>query len=479
MRKMTLALALGGLALIGAPAGYHRAEAQTPAPTAASPADWRETWAYNLGMQAVVYGFPLVKNLTVRHGMIEKQTGQAFMPLNSWYHSRRAQDYTDKLHSSVTADLLYSAAWFDVRNEPLVLTVPADEGRYYSIQLMEMYSDIFAYVGTRETGGKAAAWLLVGPDWQGATPKGVAGIIRSPTTTGMLLMRIVFPDRTDLAPTHRLQDASLLAPLSKWQAGDQSPQTDHDVLDPVAPGASPLPFFATLNRALTESPPPPAHAALMAQFATVGIGPGMGDHFSRLDPATLRGLRRAMVDGVAFLRQVSVAGGNAKMVNHWAYGQKNWGRTGLTNDFLTRSANQSLSGMQEHWIEEVVKLRAHHDGIGQLLDGSKARYTIHFTKDQIPQAHAFWSITVYNQEYDLVENPLGRYSLGSVDKGLKFDRDGGLTFYLQADAPKKGQQANWLPIPRGPFNLFLRAYLPAQGLIDQSYAPPPVTPVPG
>ncbi len=454
--------------------------AQTPTqpPSTAKQADWRESWAYNTGFQAVVYGYPIVKNLTVRHGMIEKQVGQAFMPLNTWYHSRRAQDHTDKIHSSVTADLLYSAAWYDLRSEPVVLTVPDGGGTYYSVQFMEMYSDIFAYLGTRETGGKAGSWLLVAPGWKGEVPSGIAGVIQSPTPTGMVLLRVGFADRTKLAGAHALQDGNAIAPLSKWLSGDKSPETGRDVIDPVAPGASPLPFFAMLNRGLTENRPSPAHAALMAQFATVGIGPGFSDDFSKLDPATLRGLQRAMVDGLAFLRQASVAGGNAKIVNHWAYGQMNWGRTAQTNDFLTRSANQSFSGMQEHWIEEVVKLRAHHDGDGELLDGSTGRYVIHFAKDQIPQAKAFWSVTVYNSEYDLAENPIGRFSLGSVDKALKYDRDGGLTFYLQADAPAKKHLANWLPVPRGQFNLFLRAYLPGQSLIDQSYVPPIVKRMP-
>lgn len=477
MRGLKLA-ALGTLAALAC-AGLATAQsASAPAAAAAPAPDWRETWAYNTGMQAVVYGFPMVKNVTVRYGMVEKPVGQASMPLNTWFHSRRAQDSTDKLHSSSTSDLLYSAAWYDLRKEPLVVTAPDDGGLYYSVQFMEMNSDIFGYIGTRETGGKAGSWLLVGPDWQGEVPKGIAGVIRSPTPTGMLLLRIVFADRTKLEATHRRQDATGIARLSQWLMGEKVPETYRDVLDPARPGTSLLPFFATLNRGLTENQPPASDKALIAQFATVGIGPGMSDDFSKLDPATFRGLQRAMVDGQAFLRQVSVAGGNTRIVNHWAYGQANWGRTARTNDFLTRSANQSFSGMQEHWVEEVTKLRAHHDGTGELLDGSKASYTIHFTRDQIPQAKAFWSVAVYDQDYDLVENPIGRYSLGSVDKAMRYDKDGGLTLYLQAEAPTRRFQANWLPIPHGPFNLFLRAYLPGQSLVEQSYVPPAVRKMP-
>ena len=125
--------------------------------------------------------------------------------------------------------------------------------------------------------------------------------------------------------------------------------------------------------------------AFLTPIAAIGRA-FFANHFSKLHPSTLRGLQRAMIDGLGLLRQVSVAGGNTKIVNHWAYGQTSWGRTAKTNDFLTRSANQSFSGMMEHWIEEVTKLRAHHDSEGNLLDGSTGNYTLHFTKECSPSA---------------------------------------------------------------------------------------------
>lgn len=465
-------------ALLALTAAAPLAAQTAPAPAATTAADWRETWAYQVGMQALVYGYPVVKNLSARHGMIEKPTGQADMPLHTWFHSRRASDATDKVHSSVTPDLLYSAAWYDLRREPVVLTAPNSLDLYYSLQFMEMYSDIFAYVGTRATGGKAGSYLLVGPDWKGETPPGITGVLRCPTPTGLVLLRVGITDRAKLANAHAVQDATRIAPLSKWLRGDSSPETARDVIDPVAPGTSPLPFFAMLNRGMTENPPTGVDPGLLTAMRSVGLGPGQSDDFAKLDPATRRGLQRAMVDGLAFLKQVSVAGGNAKKVNNWAYGQLNWGRTAQSADYLTRAANQSWSGMQEHHIEEVVKLRAHHDGDGALLDGSKGRYTIRFAPGQLPEARAFWSIVAYDEQYDLIANPIGRYSLGSVDKGLKLDRDGGLTLHLQADPPPRGQLSNWIPVARAPFNLFLRAYLPGEALMRQDYVPPPVRKMP-
>lgn len=449
-------------------------DSEAQATAAATADDWRENYAYAVGLQAVIYGYPAVKGLNMRYAMVENVTSVIDTPVNALFHNRRAGDPTDANHSSVASDFLYSVAWFDVRNEQLVVTVPDSGDRYYSVQFMEFYSDIFAYLGTRATGGKAGSYLLVSADWEGETPEGIAGVIRAPTPTGAILVRVGFrDDRTNLEPAHQLQDASSVRSLSKWLADDPSPATDRDVVDPAAPG-SPLGFYVSLNRAMTENPPPPKDRAIVSLLRSVGLGPGQNDDLSGLDAGTRRGLERAFNDGMALLSQTSIAGGETKVVNHWAYNQMTWGRTGETDDFLTRSATQSFSGFLEHQIEEVVKLRAHFDADGEVLDGGSGNYVLHFTPDQIPQAEAFWSVTVYNSEYNLFANPLERYSIGNLDKGLKYDKDGGVTFYIQANAPAERHKSNWLPVPEAPFNLFLRAYLPDESLIQQDYVPPAV-----
>ena len=446
------------------------------APTAMS-ADWRENYAYAVGLQTVIYGYPAVKALNMRYGMVERPVSEINTPINQLYHLRRAADDSDANHSSPATDFLYSVSWYDVRREPVVISVPESGDRYFSVQFMEYYSDIFAYAGTRATGGKAGSYLLVGADWQGETPAGIAAVIRTPTPTGAVLIRVGFrDDRTKLVPVYKLQDASDMRPLSKWQARDMSPSTQRNVIDPAASG-TPLAFYVNLNRAMTENPPPAKDRAIVSLLRSVGLGPGQSDDLSTLDPATRKGLERGLKDGMALISQTAIAGGNVKIVNHWAYNPVSWGRTGDSDDFLIRSATQSFSGFLEHHIEEVVKLRAHHDGTGEPLDGSKGRYVLRFGPDQIPSAKAFWSVTVYNSEYNLFGNPLRRYSFGSVDKDLKYDADGGVTFRLQDDAPGKGQKGNWLPVPKAPFNLFLRAYLPGEALIRQDYVPPAVTKV--
>ncbi len=446
-----------------------------PAPVAPAATDWRETYAYAVGMQAIVYGFPVVKNLQQRYYMVEKPVGQVSMPVNAWYHQRNPGTSNDKYGSSIIDTLLYSAAWFDVSKEPLIVTVPDAGKRYYGLQLMEMYSDIFGYVGLRATQNKAGSYAVVGPDWKGTLPKGLAGTLRSPTPTGMLLLRIVFDARDKLKQTHDLQDQTVISTLSAFASNQPFVASVRDVLDPGDRQKDPLWFFTTLNRGMTENPPPAKDQPILASLASVGLGPNQSDDLSTLSEPTRAGLRRAMADGLPMLAAVAKSGGNAKIVNQWAYGQANWGRTADSNDFLTRAATQSLAGMQEHHIEEVVKLRAHFDSQGKPLNGADGKYTIHFAPGQIPPARSFWSITLYDERYDLAANEIGRYSRGSPDAELHYGADGSLDLLLQAQAPADALRSNWLPTPKGPFNLFLRAYLPGESLIQQTWTPPPVT----
>jgi hypothetical protein len=245
-----------------------------------------------------------------------------------------------------------------------------------------------------------------------------------------------------------------------------------DVLAPFA-ASVPLADFCTLNAAMRENPPPDRDAALMRQFAQVGLGPLAQISLEALDEATRRGLARALEDGPELLAKVAKTGGNTRQANHWFYGDKNWGRMAEAGDFLGRASPQAYSGIIEHWVEQCTKLRTFVDAKNQAL-GGQHRYTLCFASDEIPQAHAFWSITVYDERFNLADNPIQRYAIGSLTQGLKFGADGSLTIVLQHDRPAPELEANWLPVPLGKFNLFLRAYLPGPRVLNQSYAPPDV-----
>lgn len=224
---------------------------------------------------------------------------------------------------------------------------------------------------------------------------------------------------------------------------------------------------------MRENPPPDRDEALMRQFAQVGLGPLATVALDDLDAATQRGLARALVDGPKLLAKVALSGGHTKQVAGWFYGDKHWGRMAAAGDFLGRASPQAFSGILEHWIEQSTKLRTFVDADGDDLSGEH-RYVLRFARDEIPQAHAFWSITLYDARFNMVDNPIGRYGIGSLTEGLQFGEDGALDILLQHERPAPALQANWLPTPAGKFNLFLRTYMPGPDVMAQRYAPPPV-----
>lgn len=160
-------------------------------------------------------------------------------------------------------------------------------------------------------------------------------------------------------------------------------------------------------------------------------------------------------------------------MNNWFYGDRNWGRMAAAGDFLGRASPQCFSGIVEHWIEQSTKLRTFVDADGASLSGENC-YTLHLAKDDIPKARAFWSITLYDERFNMIDNPIKRYAIGSLSEGLTYNADGSLDIWMQHGRPSPDREANWLPTPKGKFNLFLRTYLPAQEVMNQSYAPPPV-----
>jgi hypothetical protein len=445
--------------------------ADTNRPDDVSNADWRDTWAYLIGMQAYAYGFPAIYYAKLRFGMVRQPRGVVDTPLNRLFHVPRLSDHNDQIGGSPMRDAIYSVAWLDLRNEPVVIRSPASAERYVSIQLAEFYSDLFGYVGPSVNGGRAQTALVVGPQWQGETPSDIDTVLRSPTPSAFLVARVSTPGGDDLAQARALQERSWIKPLSAWL--EDGPELEvRDVLVPSSPEL-PLADFRTMNAAMRENPPPAADEALMRQFAQVGLGPLATTGIDELDAATQRGLARALVDGPKLLAKVALTGGNTKQVDGWFYGDKNWGRMAAAGDFLGRASPQAYSGIIEHWKEQSTKLRTFVDADGADLSGQH-RYVLHFGKNEIPEARAFWSITLYDERFNMVDNPIKRYAIGSLTEGLAFGEDGSLQILLQHDRPAPELQANWLPTPAGKFNLFLRTYLPGPGVMDQSYVPPPV-----
>ena len=478
-RNSALALTIGlSLAALFPAVPAIASESAVAAKSAPTVAPWNEEFAYLTGMQAYIYGYPAIYYANLRYQWVESGKGPIQMPVNQYWHSRDLSDPKLQYGGSPNRETPYSLAMLDL-SEPMVLTVPANpDERYYTLQLMDFYSDTIGYVGVRATDNVSGDYLVTGPGWTGEVPKNIKGVIKSWTPWAFIVGR-TYTDGSpaDLQKMRTLQDGYAITPLSQYGKSGAAPVARNDVLDP-APKSDPLGAFKTMNAVMKENLPPARDEALMQQFALVGLGPLAKGNLDELDPAVKRGLERAIVDGHALLGRVAKAGGSiigaTRVQNGWFYGASNWGRMAADGDFLGRAGTQAFSGITEHLIEESVKLRTFVDADGQPLNGDN-QYVIRFSKEQIPQAKSFWSVTLYDENYNLSYNRTGRYSFGDKVPGLIYGKDGSLEIYIQTDKPAGDKAANWLPSPKGKdFNLFLRTYFPGPTLLDQSYTAPAV-----
>jgi hypothetical protein len=94
-------------------------------------------------------------------------------------------------------------------------------------------------------------------------------------------------------------------------------------------------------------------------------------------------------------------------------------------------------------------------------------------KGATPPAEAFWSITLYDSEGYQVANSLNRFAVSSW-MPFKYNLDGSLDLYFQNESPGADKEANWLPAPKGPFNLTMRLYAPKSEALTGKWNPPPI-----
>jgi hypothetical protein len=441
--------------------------------------DWQAEYAYSLALQAYIYGFPYVYNAYTRYkwtNIPQDPKHVPYAPVNHFWHAAGVLDATYRDGGCPNNDTLYSIAWVDLSKEPVVLTVPEiPVGRYWTFELATFTSDNFAYVGQR-VGSRAGNYALIGPDWHGDLPEGITAVTpSSPTPWILILGRTLVDNFDDLPAVHALQAHYRLTPLSFWGKPESQLPESRDVYKPavaLAGNEDPLGPWKTLNAMLAENPPEAHHEVLLKQFATIGIGPGLD--VEQQPEVVKKALQRVLAVGIPLLRQQFMSGVWAKVVNGWRYPPSNEGRFG--DEFLLRAADQSLAGIVANDPVEAVYLVNATDSSGELLTGAN-RYEITFLKGYEPPVDAFWSMTIYGTDNNLIPNQINRYSIGDRTPGVKKNEDGGTTFYFQNESPGSDKESNWLPTGSEAWFTILRMYIPHPEVINAEWKCPPIVKV--
>jgi hypothetical protein len=421
--------------------------------------------AARIGAEAYVYGL----------APLDEQRVIDRFPANTLLNVTQLATPLERLVPAPNVDTLYTVARLELGTGPMVVHVPAENGRYYTLQLLDAYTNTFAYIGRRVTGTRAGDYAIVAPGWRGPIPTGVHEI-RALTPTVWMIGRTLVSGPGDVPAAEAIQRQYTLTPLSRF-GGAPLPALffSKSVLKP-APLPKGLAFYQALDALTRQDPPPRAERALLRTFASVGIRPGAGPSPVKPDAATRSGLLAGLVEGqrqvVAYGRRIIAM--SERQHNGWLVPPR---ATGNYAGNCPLRAYIAANALGANVPSEAIYPFAFVDH--KLAPLSSAhRYLLHFAAGKLPPVNAFWSLTMYDQQLFLVPNALSRYAIGNRTSGLRSSSDGSLEIVIQQARPRT-VSANWLPAPKGAFVLALRLYQPKPSVLQGRWPLPTVTRLPG
>ena len=436
--------------------------------------------ASELAIDAYIYGYPLVTMEYTRRVMTNvAEPKGTHGPMGQLI---RLREYPNASFHDVTApnaDTLYTTAFIDVAKEPWVLSIPDAHDRYYLFPMLDAWTDVFQVPGKRTTGTGPQKYAITGPHWHGTLPPGVKEY-KSPTSLVWILGRIYCTGTPeDYAAVHKMQDEVSLVPLSSYgksytpPAGKVDPSID--MKTPVREQVNALSteeYFTLLAKLMKDNPAYAEDAPMVAKLKRLGVVAGEKVDLSKLGDDVAAELKD--VPKLGFEKIMAHFKNAGSDINGWTFTTK----AGLYgNDYLQRALITAI-GLGANRPKDAVYPTSEADAEGKPYEGSN-KYVMHFDKGQFPPVDGFWSLTMYNDKYFFVDNPLNRYTLSARNKFTE-NADGSVDLYLQKDNPGGDKEANWLPTPEGRFIPMLRLYWPKEknpSIIDGTWKPPAITKV--
>jgi hypothetical protein len=431
--------------------------------------------AHSVGVTAYLYFYPLVTMDLTRKQLtnVAKAGGGISAPMNTFANIPEYPTATMKVVVRPNFDTLYSSAWLDLTKEPMIVAVPDTQGRYYLLPMLDMWTDVFASPGRRTTGTQAGNYAVVPPGWSGAIPPNVVRI-DAPTPYVWIIGRTKTDGPADYEAVHKIQAGFKVAPISRFgQAvepvvGTVDPGVDMKTPPKIQVDTMPAAkFFAYAAEILKVQPPHITDEPILAQMRRIGIERGKSFDIDKPDPAIKTALETAPKDALALMAWK--VNSLARVVNGWSM---NTDTMGVYGSYYLKRAIVTQLGLGANLPEDAIYPINLADDTGKPLDGAN-RHVLHFESSAIPPVNAFWSVTLYDAEGYQVPNGLNRFAVSSW-MPFKYDPDGSLDLYFQNESPGADKEANWLPAPKGPFNLTMRLYAPKSDALTGKWNPPPV-----
>lgn len=453
--------------------------------TSAKSQTMTEDEANAIATNAYIYFYPIVTMDVTRKQLtnLKPDSGSYGGPPNWFANVRAYPKAEDRGVVRPNFDTLYSSAWLDLSKEPVVISVPDTDGRYYLLPMLDMWTDVFASPGWRTTGTEAANFLIAPPGWRPDLRDRFAEEFKLPEGTQRIdaltphvwvIGRTKTDGPSDYEAVHKIQDGFKVTPLTQW--GGETKVPEHkidqsvDMKTPPKEQVDTMPagkYFAYAAELLKDNPPHGTDQPILARMKRLGIEPGKSFDIANVDPV----VRKALENAPKAARQLMdwKLPTLARVANHWSLNTDTMGVYG--NYYLKRAIVAQL-GLGANVPEDAIYPLSLGDSEGKPLDGSNA-YVLHFDKADIPPVDAFWSVTLYDKEGFQVANSLNRFAISSW-MPLQRNADGSLDLYFQRENPGKDKEANWLPAPEGPFNLTMRLYAPKTKALTGEWTPPAI-----
>ncbi len=444
-----------------------------------------EQEAHAIGVHAYVYFYSLITMDVTRKQLTNVEPGKGSIggPMNMFNNISTFPTADMRVVVRPNFDTLYSSAWLDLTKEPVIVSVPDTGGRYYLIPMLDMWTDVFASPGWRTTGTQAGNFIIAPPGWRPdlkdrlieefKLPKDTQRI-DAPTPYVWVIGRTKTDGPKDYDAVNKIQAAYKVTLLSRW---GKAPEPVQIKIDPTADMKTPpkkqvdtMPagkFFAYAAELLKLHPPHLTDQPIVALMRRIGIEPGKSFDIDKVDPSVKKALESVPEDAQKLMEwKIPTL---AKIVNGWSM---NIDTMGVYGNYYLKRAIVSQQGLGANVPGDAIYPLNLGDESGKPLDGAN-KYTIHFDKGTMPPVGAFWSVTLYDEAGFQVANSLNRFAVSSW-MPFKYNPDGSLDLYFQNESPGAGKEENWLPAPKGPFNLTMRLYAPKQEVLVGKWNPPPV-----
>jgi hypothetical protein len=438
----------------------------------------------SIATNAYLYFYPLVTMDVTRKQLTNVERAEGISaPMNAFANVATFPTADMKAVVRPNFDTLYSSAYLDLTKGPVIVSAPDTGGRYYLLPMLDMWTDVFASPGSRTTGTQAGNFLVAGPGWRPDLRERLIEEFRLPAGTQRIdaptpYVWIIGRTKTDGPPdyeaVHKIQQGYKITPLSEWGktakpvTGKVDPSVDMKTPPKLQvdkmPGEQ---YFAYAAELMKLHPPHVTDQPIVAQMRRLGIEPGKSLDVAKLDPSVKAALDRAPAEAQKLMAWKLPT--LARVANYWSM---NTDTMGVYGTYYLKRAIVTQQGLGANLPEDAIYPLELADASGKPLDGAN-KYVLRFEKGATPPVNAFWSLTLYDPEGYQVPNSLNRFAVSSW-MPFKYNPDGSLVLYFQNESPGKDNEANWLPAPKGPFNLTMRLYGPKSDVLTGRWNPPAV-----